>query len=77
MKKLSLCCICILFIANVTCGTSDEEEFTNSWVVEIRGGDEEADSIAKEHGFVNKGQVVKLLVLSRNNTFLVMPSLMF
>ena len=34
-----------------------EQLFTNSWVVEVDGGREVADAVAKRHGFVNLGQV--------------------
>ncbi|KAK7891388.1 hypothetical protein WMY93_023351 [Mugilogobius chulae] len=36
---------------------TDAEVYTNTWAVQIRGGAEEADRIAKEHGFVNLGNV--------------------
>lgn len=31
--------------------------YSDSWAVEVKGGDSEADRIAKENGFVNLGQV--------------------
>ena len=34
-----------------------ERLFTNSWVVEVDGGHEVADAVAKRHGFTNLGQV--------------------
>uniref|UniRef100_A0A8C5EFB8 P/Homo B domain-containing protein n=1 Tax=Gouania willdenowi TaxID=441366 RepID=A0A8C5EFB8_GOUWI len=37
--------------------THAAEVFTNTWAVEIRGGLEEADRIAREHGFINHGNV--------------------
>lgn len=33
------------------------EVYTNAWAVQINGGPEEADRIAKEHGFINHGNV--------------------
>ncbi|XP_061678705.1 furin (paired basic amino acid cleaving enzyme) b [Syngnathoides biaculeatus] len=33
------------------------EVYTNAWAVQINGGPEEADRIAKEHGFTNHGNV--------------------
>ncbi|XP_057691909.1 furin (paired basic amino acid cleaving enzyme) b isoform X2 [Corythoichthys intestinalis] len=33
------------------------EVYTNTWAVQIKGGPEEADRIAKEHGFINHGNV--------------------
>ena len=38
------------------CGCGDVV-YSNSWAVEISGGDSEADSIAKKHGFTNLGRV--------------------
>ena len=31
--------------------------YSNSWAVEILGGEEEADALAARHGLVNRGQV--------------------
>ncbi|XP_051916018.1 furin (paired basic amino acid cleaving enzyme) b [Hippocampus zosterae] len=33
------------------------EVYTNAWAVQINGGPKEADRIAKEHGFINHGNV--------------------
>uniref|UniRef100_A0A4W6EFU2 Furin (paired basic amino acid cleaving enzyme) b n=1 Tax=Lates calcarifer TaxID=8187 RepID=A0A4W6EFU2_LATCA len=33
------------------------EVYTNTWAVQINGGPEEADRIAREHGFINLGNV--------------------
>lgn len=33
------------------------EVYTNAWAVQIDGGPEEADRIAREHGFINHGNV--------------------
>ncbi|XP_068612958.1 furin-like [Brachionichthys hirsutus] len=33
------------------------EVFTNTWAVQVDGGAEEADRIAREHGFINHGNV--------------------
>ncbi|XP_023262476.1 furin [Seriola lalandi dorsalis] len=33
------------------------EVYTNAWAVQINGGPEEADRIAREHGFINLGNV--------------------
>lgn len=33
------------------------EVYTNTWAVQINGGAEEADRIAREHGFINHGNV--------------------
>lgn len=37
--------------------TDAAEVYTNSWAVQISGGPEEADRIAREHGFINHGNV--------------------
>lgn len=33
------------------------EVYTNAWAVQINGGPGEADRIAREHGFINHGNV--------------------
>ncbi|CAL9697284.1 unnamed protein product [Knipowitschia caucasica] len=35
----------------------DAEVYTNTWAVQISGGPDEADRVAREHGFVNLGNV--------------------
>lgn len=35
--------------------------YTESWAVEVRGGREAADKLAKDHGFTNLGEVMHLL----------------
>ena len=51
----------ILFLCLLRIVWSNEGEedryFTNSWVLEINGGDEVADRIANQHDFINMGQV--------------------
>lgn len=37
--------------------SSDDALFSNSWAVEIRGGPDIADMLARKHGFANRGQV--------------------
>lgn len=51
--------------------TGGEHLFSNSWAVEVRGGQGAADELAKKHGFVNKGQVrlVVLFVMSIRKLF--------
>lgn len=41
----------------IVLGTGDEHLFSNSWAVEVRGGHDAAEKLAKKHGFVNRGQV--------------------
>ena len=31
--------------------------YANVWAVQVEGGSEEADALAKKHNFINKGQV--------------------
>lgn len=33
------------------------EVYTNTWAVQIDGGPEKADQIARDHGFINLGNV--------------------
>lgn len=58
MKSVSLVFLWVYFIT-LCCGEDQEDEgyYTNSWAVEILGGDDVANRIAKIHGFINKGQV--------------------
>lgn len=37
----------------------DAKEYTNEFAVHLEGGDADADRIALEHGFMNRGQVRK------------------
>ena len=37
--------------------SSDGALFSNSWAVEIKGGPDVADMLARKHGFANRGQV--------------------
>lgn len=37
--------------------TTGEEVYTNTWAVHIEGGPQEADRIARKHGFINHGNV--------------------
>ena len=39
------------------CNDDEHEAYTNSFAVEIEGGEDIADAIAATHGFLNKGQV--------------------
>ena len=46
--------------SSATGNTKDERVmmgYSDSWVVEVEGGRDEADRLADEHGFVNLGQV--------------------
>ncbi len=63
--RLVWLCVSLLIVA-VLCGRATGAETgsepTSSWVVQIRGGSSEADRLAEEHGFKNKGQVRSPLV---------------
>lgn len=43
--------VCLLF------GSCSGAQYSNSWAVEITGGDAVADAIAKKHGVLNLGKV--------------------
>ena len=34
-----------------------EKRYSNSWAVEVKGGQEVAEQLARKHGFINHGQV--------------------
>ena len=35
----------------------EKDRYSNSWAVEVRGGAEKAEELARKHGFTNLGQV--------------------
>lgn len=53
----------LLVLKTVAMAESQEEgtEYTNTWVVEIKGGEEEAQRVAKDLGFTYSGKVGKTL----------------
>ena len=58
----------VLLTLNIVARAVEEEEerkniYTNSWAVEIVGGDEVANRIAEKHGFNNIGQVSMVLCM--------------
>ena len=67
IKIVFLCSICLLGVkANIKLdllklrdyhAAVGQNMYTNSWAVEVNGGKEVADNIARKHGFINKGQV--------------------
>ena len=55
MEAITLATACLLVCSVHSLEPSND--YTNSWVVEVRGGNDEANRLAKAHGFVNRGQV--------------------
>lgn len=51
--RLRLVVVALLFVSVF----SREEDYSNSWAVEVKGGHPAADALAIKHGFINKGQV--------------------
>ena len=48
----------LALIASAVLGvTAKPQAYTDSWAVEVQGGVEQADALAKKYGFVNMGQV--------------------
>lgn len=43
--------------------TDAAEVYANTWAVQIDGGPDEADRIAREHGFINHGNVSHISIL--------------
>ena len=66
MLKLSAIVLFILSTSLTGChGNSPKEAvFSNSWAVEVKGGHHVANELARKHGFINKGQVCKMIVCS-------------
>ena len=44
-------------------GDGDKHIFTNDWAVEVFGGPAVANAIAEKHGFENRGQVSRLVLV--------------
>uniref|UniRef100_A0A8C8HXT7 P/Homo B domain-containing protein n=1 Tax=Oncorhynchus tshawytscha TaxID=74940 RepID=A0A8C8HXT7_ONCTS len=51
------CCGLLFLLCAVACGVVRTEVYTNTWAVHIEGGPQEADRIARKHGFINHGNV--------------------
>jgi len=51
--------------------------YTNTWAVHIEGGAEEAERIAKKHGFVSHGQVSAINALSKIHLLFLVRVAMF
>ncbi len=51
-------------------GIGEGKIFSNSWAVEISGGDEVAERIAKRHGFTNLGRVSAYLSIGAINVYM-------
>ena len=50
---LLIAVVLVLIVAS----KSAKPSYSNSWAVEVRGGPEVANELARKHGFVNRGQV--------------------
>lgn len=59
----------VLVLLKVTLKQADAAEvYANTWAVQIDGGPEEADRIAREHGFINHGNVSHICILECRRT---------
>ena len=47
----------LAFVFFCMTATGKKSLYSNTWVVQVHGGTQEADRVAKMHGFVNEGQV--------------------
>lgn len=54
---LHLWTVLVLLTAEQKWSDAAEEVYTNTWAVQIIGGAEKADRIARKHGFINHGNV--------------------
>ena len=50
----------VLLLGLLACFGRAEQRLTNRWAVEVRGGPEAADTLARKYGFENRGQVRSL-----------------
>lgn len=53
-----LCLFCILCAVFVIRPVPVSGHYTRQWAVHIIGGPEVANSVARDHGFINMGQVI-------------------
>ena len=58
-----LCSFAAFAVLHSRAASDTDEAYTNSWVVEVDGGDEVANAVALRHGFVNLGMVRKAYCL--------------
>lgn len=50
--------VCLFMVVVVLVpAMSLEKRYSNSWAVEVKGGHEVAEQLARKHGFINRGQV--------------------
>ncbi|XP_026786123.1 furin (paired basic amino acid cleaving enzyme) a [Pangasianodon hypophthalmus] len=60
---MELCLACLPLVTLLTLLTSEvtpslaQKVYTNTWAVHIPGGEEEANRIARKHGFINHGNI--------------------
>ncbi|XP_068699733.1 furin-like isoform X2 [Montipora foliosa] len=55
-------CVCLSLIL-----LSNSLEYSNRWAVQIDGSDNDADGLAKKHGFVNLGRVIEDFFIFQHN----------
>lgn len=67
-KNAIILCFLIVFV-----NASDNGIYLNTWAVEVKDGDEEANKIAEFHGFRNLGKVCKLLIISILFLYIYIP----
>lgn len=44
-------------LVHITITTAIDDSYSNTWAIQLDGGKEEADRIAKKLGYINTGQV--------------------
>lgn len=61
MKGVTVLVLFMSGLLEVSMAVSDHStrrDYTNSWAVEIKTGDKEADTVARRYGFINLGKVL-------------------
>ena len=53
-----VCCVLVIQLAGAV-SPLVPVQYTNSWAVEVAGGEEKANAIAEKHGLINAGKVCK------------------
>lgn len=54
----------LILVFSSYCVSEESVLVSNSWAVEVRGGSNVAEQVARRHGFVNKGLVMRQRVVA-------------
>ncbi|KAG7468152.1 hypothetical protein MATL_G00139860 [Megalops atlanticus] len=60
LASLLLLWTLLVLLTSAVRPSAGQKIYTNTWAVHVTGGAEEADRIARKHGFINHGNVSRL-----------------